>query len=181
MSELIKKGIAAHLDSLAAREYSAEELVSAYLAEIEERDGTLGALITVDAERAMRSAKDSDARRAKGEALGTLDGIPVIIKDNICTKGLRTTCASRILEDYIPPYDATVCEKLRREGAIILGKANMDEFAMGSTGENSAFRLIRNPLDDTRVAGGSSGGSAAAVGAFYAPCALGSDTGGSVR
>lgn len=181
MSELIKKGIAAHLKSLAAGEYSTEELVSAYLEQIEECDGYLGAMLTVDAEKAMRLAKESDARRFKGETLGRLEGIPIIIKDNICTRGLRTTCASRILEDYIPPYDATVVERLRGAGAIILGKANMDEFAMGSTGEFSAFRVIRNPRDTSKVAGGSSGGSAAAVGAYYAPCALGSDTGGSVR
>ena len=181
MSELIKKGISAHLYSLAAGEYSTEELVRAYLDRIEELDGQLGAMLTVDSDRAIRSAKESDEKRARGEALGTLEGIPIIIKDNICTRGLRTTCASRILEDYIPPYDATVIERLRGAGAIILGKANMDEFAMGSTGENSAFRVIHNPRDTSKVAGGSSGGSAAVVGAYYAPCALGSDTGGSVR
>lgn len=181
MSEIIKNGVDLHAKALRKGEYSAEELTRAYLARIEKCDGELGAIITVDTEGAIRSARDSDKRRANGECLGALDGIPIVIKDNICTRGLRTTCASRILADYIPPYDATVVEKLREAGFIILGKSNMDEFAMGSTGEFSAFGTIRNPNDTSRVAGGSSGGSAAAVRAFEAPCALGSDTGGSVR
>ncbi|MBX6422296.1 Asp-tRNA(Asn)/Glu-tRNA(Gln) amidotransferase subunit GatA [Thermosulfurimonas sp. F29] len=161
-------------------ELSARELVDHFLSRIERLDGRIRAYITVTAEEARRAAEEADRRRASGEDLPLL-GIPLAVKDNICTRGVRTTCASRILEDFVPPYDATVVERLKAAGAIILGKTNLDEFAMGSSTENSAFFPTRNPWDLERVPGGSSGGSAAAVAADLCAGALGSDTGGSIR
>jgi aspartyl-tRNA(Asn)/glutamyl-tRNA(Gln) amidotransferase subunit A len=151
------------------------------LNKIEEQEPTVNAFITVDAEGAMRDAQASDERRKNGTLLSPLDGVPCAVKDNFCTKNLRTTCASRMLEDYLPPYDATVVTLLREAGCVILGKTNLDEFAMGSSTATSAFGVTRNPCDPARTAGGSSGGSAAAVAAGECPFAIGSDTGGSVR
>ena len=168
-------------DRLARREISAVELTRAVLGEIERRDGEIGAYLTVTSEAALGQASAIDAARARGESLGPLAGVPVAIKDNMCTAGVPTTCASRILEGFVPPYDATVVQKLRAAGAVMVGKANLDEFAMGSSTEFSAYRPTANPLDLERVPGGSSGGSAAAVAADEAVFALGSDTGGSVR
>ncbi len=142
---------------------------------------SLDAFITVDHEGALKQAADIDAQIAKGRAVKTLTGIPLAIKDVICTRGLKTTCGSKILENYVPPYDAHVVEKLKAEGVIILGKTNMDEFAMGSSTENSAFKPTHNPWNLDCVPGGSSGGSAVAVAAQEAFGALGSDTGGSIR
>ena len=159
---------------------SAVELTELYLAAIH-RNESLGALITVTDEKALRDARDSDDRRGKGEARGIFDGIPCVIKDNIVTAGIRTTCASHMLENYVPFYDAFVWKKLSQAGAVLLGKANMDEFAMGSTTETSAFGAAKNPVNEDYVPGGSSGGSAAAVAAGLSPFALGSDTGGSIR
>lgn len=166
---------------LESRAISSEELVGQYLDRIELVEPRLSAFITVDREGALKAAKTVDAARKNGQAPSRLAGIPIAVKDNICTKGIATTCASRILENFIPPYDASVIEKLRAAGMIIIGKTNMDEFAMGSSTENSGFHPTRNPWDLDRVPGGSSGGSAAAVAAGEAPVALGSDTGGSVR
>ncbi|MCA9580405.1 MAG: Asp-tRNA(Asn)/Glu-tRNA(Gln) amidotransferase subunit GatA [Myxococcales bacterium] len=160
---------------------SAEDIARSCLDHIEERDGEFGCFLSVDREGALAAARDVDRRRASGETLGSLAGVPIAIKDNICTKGLRTTCGSRMLEDYVPPYDAHVIERLRQADAVIVGKTNMDEFAMGSSTENSALLVTRNPWDLSRSPGGSSGGSAAAVAAGLVPVALGSDTGGSVR
>jgi aspartyl-tRNA(Asn)/glutamyl-tRNA(Gln) amidotransferase subunit A len=166
---------------LRERQFSSSELTRAVLARIEAVDPKVRAYVTVAADAALRQAAASDDRLGKGEPLGPLDGVPLAIKDVLCTNGIRTTCASRILENFVPPYDATVVRKLKEAGAVLVGKTNMDEFAMGSSCENSAFFPTRNPWDLDRVPGGSSGGSGAAVAADEALGALGTDTGGSVR
>lgn len=162
-----------------AGEVTSVEATEATLKETEEKKD-LGAYVTVCAERALEEAKAADARRRAGERLPLL-GVPIAVKDNICTEGVRTTCASRFLENYVPPYDAFVVKKLKSAGAVTVGKANMDEFAMGSGSEYSAFYPVKNAVDKTRVAGGSSGGSAVAAASHQAFAALGSDTGGSIR
>ena len=180
-NEILCRSIRVHQRAMQAGEYSAYELTELFLKRIEEKEPTVGAYLTVDAEGALEAARASDARRAKGCLRGELDGIPYAVKDNFCTKGIRTTCASKMLENYIPPYDATTIARLHDCGAILLGKLNMDEFAMGSSTEHSALGVTLNPHDLTRVPGGSSGGSAAAVAANEAVFTLGTDTGGSVR
>jgi aspartyl-tRNA(Asn)/glutamyl-tRNA(Gln) amidotransferase subunit A len=181
MKEIVKMSVCRLADALEKKEVSAKEAAGAYLEQIKETDGQLGAYLTVTAEDALRRAGEIDSLRAAGRALGPLAGIPAGIKDNMCTKGVKTTCASKILENFVPPYDATVIEKLAESGAVMLGKLNMDEFAMGSSTENSHYQTTHNPRDLSRVPGGSSGGSAAAVAANEAAFALGSDTGGSIR
>src|SRR5438132_3980086 len=163
------------------KEATPTQAARAYLDRITALDPKIKAYMTVTADRALAQAAAADARFQSGRPLGLLDGIPLAIKDVLCTRGIRTTCSSRILENFVPPYDATVVAKLLDAGAVILGKLNMDEFAMGSSTENSAFFTTRNPWDLTRVPGGSSGGSAAAVAAHECIAALGSDTGGSIR
>ncbi len=158
-----------------------QEVVMAYLDEIAAHDGKVHAFLHVDRERALAQARTIDDKRKRGERLGKLAGLPVAIKDVICTKDEPTTCASRMLKNFVPPYDAHVITRLREADAVLIGRTNMDEFAMGSSTENSAFKTSRNPWDLERTPGGSSGGSAAAVAASMAPLALGSDTGGSIR
>jgi len=160
---------------------SAAEVVERHLSAIDAVDGELHAFVTVLHDGARAEAAAVDRAVAAGEDPGPLAGVPVAVKDNLCTRGVPTTCSSRILEGWCPPYDATVVERLRAAGAVVIGKTNLDEFAMGSSTENSAFGPTRNPHDPSRVPGGSSGGSAAAVAAGLAPLALGSDTGGSIR
>lgn len=167
--------------SMAAGELSAVEVTQAHLDRIAATDGKLHAFLHVAAEDAIEAARAVDARRAAGEPLGPLAGVPLALKDLFTTTDMPTTCGSRILGGWLPPYDATVTRRLRQAGIIILGKTNLDEFAMGSSTENSAFGPSRNPWNTDRVPGGSSGGSSAAVAACQAPLAVGTDTGGSIR
>ena len=175
-------GLTAHAARvlLARGEVSSYELTRAVLDRIHEVDDRVGAFVTVTADEALDQARQADRRIAGGDA-APLTGVPVQLKDNMCTRGTLTTCSSRMLQSYIPPYDATVVARLRQEGAVIVGKGNLDEFAMGSSTENSAFFPTRNPWDLDRVPGGSSGGPAAAVAAGECVFSLGSDTGGSIR
>ena len=166
---------------LAKKECSSVELTQSVLDRIQKKDPEIGAYLTVSGEEALKKAAEVDEKRGKGETLSPLAGIPMGIKDNICTRGIRTTCASRILENFVPPYDAFVMEKLHAADAVILGKLNMDEFAMGSSTENSYFQKTHNPWNLDCVPGGSSGGSAASVASGEAVVSLGSDTGGSIR
>ena len=166
---------------LVAGEVTAVGLAERYLQAIEKREPEIGAFLTVFGEEALHSAKLVDEQLKRGETIDLLAGIPGAIKDNICMTGVRTTAGSKILDNYIAPYDATVVKKLKAKGVVIVGKTNMDEFAMGSSTESSAYQKTRNPIDTERVPGGSSGGSAAAVAAGEAVWSLGSDTGGSIR
>ena len=181
MHTWIYRSIREHQAAFAAEEYTSRELTSAFLKRIEEAEPTVGAYLTVNAKGALREADAADARRRRGASLGPLDGIPYALKDTFCTVGLRTTGASRMLEHYLPPYDAEAVTRLRQAGAVLLGKLNLDEFAMGSSTEHSALGKTRNPHNADFVAGGSSGGSAAAVAAGECVFSLGTDTGGSIR
>jgi aspartyl-tRNA(Asn)/glutamyl-tRNA(Gln) amidotransferase subunit A len=166
---------------LVKKERSAVEIATESLDRIQNLEPKLRAFITVTPEVALETAKAVDAKIAAGETIGILEGIPIGIKDNMCTKGIKTTCGSKILANFVPPYESTVTQKLKDAGAVAVGKTNLDEFAMGSSTENSAFQVSANPWDLTRVPGGSSGGSAVAVAAQECVVALGSDTGGSIR
>lgn len=177
---ITKRTVYEHIEALRKREYSSQELTGAYLSEIEKKDQSVGAFLFCDAHLSLEAAKEADKRLKEGDA-PSLCGIPFAVKDNICTKSIRTTAASKILENFVPPYDAAVIEKLKGEGSVILGKTNMDEFAMGATTETSAYKLTKNPVNPLLTPGGSSGGSCAAVSAGMVPFALGSDTGGSIR
>jgi aspartyl-tRNA(Asn)/glutamyl-tRNA(Gln) amidotransferase subunit A len=168
-------------EAVATGETSAVEVAQAHLDRISAVDGKLGAFLHIDADGALATAKEVDDRIAAGEKLGPLAGVPLALKDVIVTEGIPTTCGSRILEGWIPPYDATIVRRMRDAGIVILGKTNMDEFAMGSSTENSGYHPAHNPWDITRIPGGSSGGSSAAVSGYEAPLAIGTDTGGSIR
>jgi aspartyl-tRNA(Asn)/glutamyl-tRNA(Gln) amidotransferase subunit A len=192
----LSKSVSEIADAVARGDVSAEEIAKASIAAIEQSNPDLGAFLTTSAELALEQARAVDQRRARGEKLGKLAGVPVGLKDALCTRGVATTCASKILvageagrtatgtlsgRPWLPPYDATAVVRLKAAGALLPGKCNMDEFAMGSSSENSAFMPVKNPWDRSRAPGGSSGGSAVAVAARMMPASLGSDTGGSIR
>jgi aspartyl-tRNA(Asn)/glutamyl-tRNA(Gln) amidotransferase subunit A len=180
-TDLVRLTAAATAEAIASGETSSAEVTEAHLERIRAVDGAVHAFLHVDEDGARDTARRLDARRAAGEALGPLAGVPLALKDVIVTEGLPTTCGSRILEGWRPPYDATVTRRVREAGLVVLGKTNMDEFAMGSSTEHSAFGPTHNPWDLDRIPGGSGGGSAASVAAFQAPLAVGTDTGGSIR
>ncbi|PYG00332.1 aspartyl/glutamyl-tRNA(Asn/Gln) amidotransferase subunit A [Georgenia satyanarayanai] len=181
MSELTTATAAELAERLRAKDVSSAEVTQAHLDRMAEVDGAVHAFLHVNGEEALATARDVDERRARGEELHPLAGVPIAVKDVVVTKGQPTTAASRMLEGWVPPYDATIVERLRAAGLPILGKTNLDEFAMGSSTEHSAYGPTRNPWDLERIPGGSGGGSAAAVAAFEAPLAIGTDTGGSIR
>jgi aspartyl-tRNA(Asn)/glutamyl-tRNA(Gln) amidotransferase subunit A len=168
-------------EKLKKKEITSLELTEVFLKRIDAIDGKIKAYITVTKEEAVKQAKEADKRLASGKDITPLTGVPIAVKDIFCTNGVRTTCASKILDNFVPPYDATVIKKLKDAGAVILGKNNMDEFAMGSSTENSAYFVTKNPWDVERVPGGSSGGSAASVAAGECAASIGTDTGGSIR
>ncbi len=168
-------------DRIKNKEMSSQEITKAYLDRIAAVEDKVESYVTVLGDEAMEAAKEVDRKIAAGEAIGALAGVPMALKDNLCTKDIRTTCSSKMLENFCPPYDATVVQKLKAADTVLLGKLNMDEFAMGSSTENSYFKKTKNPYDLTKVPGGSSGGSAACVSADEATFTLGSDTGGSIR
>ena len=180
-TELTRLSAAETARRIAAGEVTAREVTEAHLARIEAVDEKVNAFLHIDREGALAQARQVDERRERGEELGPLAGVPLALKDIFTTEGVPTTVGSKILEGWIPPYDATVTRKLKEAGVVILGKTNMDEFAMGSSTENSAYGATGNPWDLTRVPGGSGGGSAAALAAYEAPLAIGTDTGGSIR
>jgi aspartyl-tRNA(Asn)/glutamyl-tRNA(Gln) amidotransferase subunit A len=180
-TDITRASAAEIADALGRKEISAVEVTQAHLDRIAAVDGQVHAFLHVDADGALASARDIDERRAAGEELPVMAGVPIAVKDVMATKGIPTTCGSRILEGWVPPYDATLVTRLRAAGMPILGKTNMDEFAMGSSTEHSAYGPTRNPWDLERIPGGSGGGSSAAVAAFEAPWAIGTDTGGSIR
>ncbi|HEY3736653.1 MAG TPA: amidase, partial [Jatrophihabitans sp.] len=181
MSDVIKLTAADTAAKIASGEVSAVEVAQAHLDRVAAVEPKVNAFLYVDAEGALAAAKAVDAKRAAGEALGPLAGVPLALKDVVVTKGIPTTSGSKILEGWIPPYDATITTKMKDAGIVILGKTNMDEFAMGSSTENSAFGPTHNPWNLSKIPGGSSGGSSAAVAAFEAPLSIGTDTGGSIR
>ena len=181
MTELTELTIGEVSGKLASKSISSVELTKAYLDRIAKIDSKVCAYLTVCSESALSQAKAVDSKRSKGETLSPLAGIPIAPKDIYLTRGIETTCASKILKGFIPPYDGTVIQKLKNEDVVILGKVNLDEFAMGSSTEYSAYKVTHNPWDLKRVPGGSSGGSAAAVAADLCAASLGTDTGGSIR